>query len=45
MAKATFGAGCFWGIEARLRKIKGVRGRGSTPGGARTPNILIRSQV
>jgi peptide-methionine (S)-S-oxide reductase len=24
MAKATFGAGCFWGIESAFRQIKGV---------------------
>jgi peptide-methionine (S)-S-oxide reductase len=36
--KATFGAGCFWGVEAAFRQIEGVTATAAGYSGGRTEN-------
>ena len=36
--KATFGAGCFWGVEAVFRQIKGVKDAAVGYAGGKTEN-------
>jgi peptide-methionine (S)-S-oxide reductase len=42
MAKATFGAGCFWGVEAAFRRIDGVTDAAVGYAGGRTENPTYR---
>ena len=42
MAKATFGAGCFWGVEASFRRVKGVTETAVGYAGGRTDNPTYR---
>ncbi len=38
MVQATFGAGCFWGVEAAFRQVKGVTGTAVGFMGGTLPN-------
>lgn len=42
MAKATFGAGCFWGVEAAFRQIEGVKATAVGYAGGHTENPTYR---
>jgi peptide-methionine (S)-S-oxide reductase len=42
MEKATFGAGCFWGVEAAFRQIDGVISTAVGYSGGHTPNPTYR---
>jgi peptide-methionine (S)-S-oxide reductase len=42
MAKATFGAGCFWGVEAAFRQVKGVVSTAVGYSGGHLPNATYK---
>jgi peptide-methionine (S)-S-oxide reductase len=42
MEKATFGAGCFWGVEAAFRRLKGVTSTAVGYSGGHLPNATYK---
>ncbi len=44
MERATFGAGCFWGVEAAFRQVQGVTATGVGFMGRTHGNLIVPTQ-